>query len=92
MSKFSEFYGAFGLDDITNTRQPIFSFSHLKMSCNYVSNTKGKGGQTGISADTVVGGVHVGVPLLVPSISLELMGVISLNLHGYITGYNLRAT
>ena len=43
-------------------------------------------GHIGFSADPV----GVGVPLLVPTISLERMGGLSLNLYGYIVGTSLR--
>ena len=43
--------------------------------------TRGEGGHTGFGADPVC--VGVGVPFLVPTISLEPMSGISPNLHGY---------
>ena len=46
-------------------------------------------GDLGFSADPV--GVGVDVPLLVPTVSLEPVGGISPNLHGYIIGTSLRA-
>ena len=47
-----------------------------------IMSLRGEGGHIGFSVDPV--DIGIGIPLLVPMISLEPMGEISPNLHGYI--------